>query len=277
MIKVALVMPIMNQAESAKESFNSFKDTQGEVKIPAIIVDNGSNPPVKEWLSLDPNDRLIRNDQNIGVLPALNEAYAFFGSNFDYLFYTHSDVVMYEQNWSDKLVKILEQLPDCGVAGFYGAKGIGTADIYTNPYIMQQLIRVENVSGCHRMNAAVHGFRDLRGGDFEEVAVMDGFSLIVKTELIKKVGGFDKRYPVHHMYDNDICVESLDKGYKNYVIRMDAFHHGGRTDVGENWAEAFGKTKQQVHQEAHPVFYEKWHPAHVTAGNHKVCLPIRVL
>lgn len=277
-MKIALVMPILNQQESAQESVGSFKNTMGEEKIPLIVIDNGSQPQVRSWLNgLNGGDFVIRNEQNVGVLPALNQAYKVAGKAFDYLFYTHSDVVMYEQNWTDKLTRILESLPDCGVAGFYGAKGIGTWDVYKRPYAMQQLVRVENVSGCHRMDASVHGFRNLRGDqDFEEVAVMDGFSLIVKTELLDKIGGFDTKYPVHHMYDNDICVESLDKGYRNYVIRMDAFHHGGRTDVGENWAEAFGKTKQQIHQEAHPVFYEKWHPAHVTAGNHNVCLPIRV-
>jgi hypothetical protein len=117
---------------------------------------------------------------------------------------------------------------------------------------------------------AVHGYR-LPRAETEDVAVMDGFSLIVRTELLNKIGGFDRQYPVHHMYDNDICLESLANGYRNIVISMDAQHLGGRTDVGENWAEPMGKTKQQVHQEAHPIFYEKWKPE-----NHNIHLPVRV-
>jgi len=170
---------------------------------------------------------------------------------------------------------VLGHFPKVGVAGFYGAKGIGTHDIYKSPYSMSQMIRLENVSGCHRMNAAVHGFRP-PSGDVEDVCVMDGFSQIINVEFLNKVGGFDRKYPLHHMYDNDICLESIDRGYRNIVIRMDADHIGGQTDVGENWAEPFGKTKQQVHQEAHPIFYEKWHPKNVANGLHTISLPVRI-
>jgi GT2 family glycosyltransferase len=91
------------------------------------------------------------------------------------------------------------------------------------------------------------------------VAVLDGFCLICNIKMLEKVGGFDERsYPLHHMYDNDICLESIRAGYKNIVIDMDVDHHGGMTDVGEDWAAPFGKTKDQVHKEAHPPFYQKW-------------------
>jgi GT2 family glycosyltransferase len=279
-MKIAVVVPVMNQPEVTQQFIDQLRSTEGETKPMLVIIDNGSTPPVRDWLiGLRQGDLVVRNDHNVGVMPALNQGYQVLKNAVDFIFYTHNDVMIHEQGWDDKLVRILEEKNKpvhgddygIGVAGFYGAKGIGTPGIYTNPYVMNQLIRIENVSNCIRMDP-VHGYRQIRGGqETEEVAVMDGFSLIVNVELLNKLGGFDRSYPEHHMYDADICISSLNEGYRNIVIAMDAYHSGGKTDVGEDWASGFGKTKQQIHTEAHPVFYEKWRP-----GKHKVHLPVRV-
>lgn len=283
-MRITVAVPVLNQQEVTQQFIDNLRAHE-KGKLPLLIIDNGSNPPVRDWLiGLRDIDTVIRNSENVGVLKALNQAWQVAKDSSDYIFYTHNDVMIYEDGWDTKLERILEEqaklskdlghLAKVGVATFYGAKGIGTSDIYKSPYIMQQMIRLENVSNCTRMDAN-HGYRPIRG-EVEDVAVADGFSLIVSVELLNRIGGFDRTFPVHHMYDNDICLESLDKGFRNIVIPMDAQHLGGRTDVGENWAEPFGKTKQQVHQEAHPIFYEKWSPAHVADGRHKICMPIRL-
>lgn len=287
-MEIYAAIPVMNQREVTQECLDMMRKNEGEKKIPVVIIDNGSQPPVRDWLiGLRQGDLVIRNAENVGVRPALNQAWHMLSEISDYIFYTHSDVLIYEPNWSDKLDRILTRENDhrvngddqgIGVAGFYGAKAIGTPDIYQTPYVMHQLVRIENVSGCKHMDAQVHGFRPCREGkDYEDVAVMDGFSLIVATRLLNQLGGFDGNYPIHHNYDNDICLESLDKHFRNIVIDIDAYHYGGRTDVGENWAEPFGKTKQQVHQEAHPILYKKWSPENVKNGKHRICLPARVI
>lgn len=277
-MKIAVVVPVINQQELTQKFLDKLRENEGSQKFSLIVVDNGSVPPVRDWLKgLREGDMVIRNEDNAGLLQSLNQTYSVLKNSVDYIFYTHNDVFIHEQGWDDKLIRVLESLPDCGVAGFYGAKQLGHPQIYKIPYEQSQLARFECVSGCHRMDAAIHGFRPLRGGaETEKVAVMDGFSLIVKTELLDKTGGFDRRLPPHHMYDNWVCIASLNEGYNNYVIAMDAEHLGGRTDVGEDWSRVFGKTKQEIHTEAHPIFYEIWHPKHVTDGTNKIALPVRV-
>lgn len=271
-MNITVVVPLINQQELTNNFIKKLRETEGSAKFPLLIVDNGSQPFCREWIEgLREGDLVIRNEENIGVMPALNQAYEVCKKTSDFIFYTHNDVLIHEKNWDDKLIRVLSSLPDCGVAGFYGAKAIGHPNIYKIPYQQSQLARFENVSACHRMDAAIHGFRPPHG-ETEPVAVMDGFSLIVRTELLDKIGGFDRQYPPHHNYDNDICLESINAGYKNYVIAMDAEHLGGRTDVGEDWAKPFGKSKQQIHTDAHPVMYEKWRP-----GKKNISLPYRVM
>lgn len=279
-MNITIAVPIMNQPEVTQQFLDKLRETEGLAKFPLLIIDNGSEPDVRSWLiGLREGDLVIRNHENVGVMPALNQAWQVLKNTTDFIFYIHNDVLIYEQNWSDKLIRILEEVnkpvhgddKGIGVAGFYGAKGIGTPDIYKTGYMQQQMIRLENVSACNRMDP-VHGYRGLRNGaETENVAVMDGFSLIVNTKLLNELGGFDRSFPPHHMYDNDICLESLNRGYRNIVIAMDAQHLGGRTDVGEDWSKPFGKSKQDIHTEAHPIFYEKWKP-----GKHKISMPVRV-
>lgn len=284
-MRLVVGVPVLNQQEVTQQFLDTMRANQTD-DTPLVIVDNGSLLPVRDWLKgLTMGDIVIRNGENEGVVKSLNQIYGIAKNYADFIFYTHNDVMIHEKGWDTKIVRLLEAeeerskvlgyLPKVGVAGFYGAKGIGTLDIYHSEYRMQQMIRLGNVSNCNRMNAAVHGFRPIQG-EVEDVAVMDGFSLIVNVDLLKKIDGFDRNYPPHHMYDNDICLESLDKGYRNIVIPMDAEHLGGRTDVGEDWTKNMGMTKQEVHQAAHPVFYNKWSPVNVANGKHKISLPVRV-
>jgi len=258
-MRMDIVIPILNQHESARKTLESLLCTEDDLNT-YILIDNGSNPPLSEYFSTLSNIHIIRNEHNVGLPHAYNQAREF--STADYLFYTHSDIEMFEQGWDTKIKKILGALGSVGVAGFFGASGIGTPDIYRSPYRMQQLVRVGTMAGDRcRLDPQVHGHRQF-AEEFQRCAVLDGFSLIARHSL-----EFWNE-SVHHNYDNNLCLDSLDQGYQNIVINMDVIHYGGRTDVGEDWATAFGKTKAEIHAESHLPLYEKWRP-----GNHNISLP----
>jgi len=270
-MKLSLVVPVHNQKDATRDCLDSFRSTALDwPEVDCLVIDNGSQPPAAQW---NPGCRIIRNEQNIGVLPALQQGYK--NTTGDFIFFTHNDVIMYERHWDRKIMAILSDQPEIGVAGFFGAKGIGSPNLYVLPYEKSQLGRSGNVSGCHRMPAH-HGHR-LMQNDFEYVAVLDGFSLIINRKFLDKNNGFDLNMPPHHMYDNHTCLQSLNLGYRNIVIAMDAFHRGGQTDVHEDWHKVFGKTKKEIHDEAHyPYFYYYWHPDNVKRGNNKISLPLQV-
>jgi GT2 family glycosyltransferase len=256
---LALVVPVINLRNNTIECLNSFRDNAdnwGEIEL--LIVDNGSKVPASKWGLEEYGARIIRNNVNIGVLPAMHVAYL--ETKADYIFYTHNDVTMYEKGWDTKIRRVLTEVPNVGVAGFFGSKGIGTQELYEEPYEMEQLVRWANVSNCTRMDP-VHGFRPIKEGDWEKVAVVDGFSMIVSRKFLDENGGFDLNLPPHHNYDNHTCLQAIDNGYTNIVIAMDAYHQGGQTDVSTNWNEPFGKTKLDIHKEAHyPYYYNYWRP-----------------
>lgn len=260
MITLDICFPVLNQEESTQKALNSFKWNQDD-KNRHIIVDNGSKRFVRDWLEgLEGEDMVIRNSENVGLPKAMNQALQI--SRADYTLFTHTDVEMFEPGWDVKIKRILTDLGSVGVAGFFGARGIGAQHMYQVPYQMNQLARWGTLAGNRcRLDPNVHGHLQF-ADEFQRCAVLDGFCLIVKRGL----KFWDKS--VHHNYDNDICLESIDAGWQNIVINMDVTHYGGRTDVNEDWASPFGKSKAEIHSESHVPLYEKWRP-----GNRNIALP----
>ena len=257
-MKLSLGVPVMNLHKETIEFVKKIYKTSSILER-IYIVDNGSKPEMVSKLFQEGIDKeflnkihFIRNEKNIGVRPALNQIWAM--AKEDIIVYTHNDVEFLEKGWDLKVIKAFEKHPEAGIIGAYGAKGIGTADIYKTPYKMEQLARGGNVSDCP-MDKTVHGFRNLEN-EFENVAVFDGFFMAIKKELLNKTNGFSDILPEHHNMDNLICIQSLENGYENILIPLGLFHRGGMTDVGQDWASVFGKTKQQVHKDSHPPLYE---------------------
>lgn len=257
MVTLSIVIPLLNHKEETIKNLQTFIDTADNFSlVNVIIIDNGSDIPASEW-GFPQGTTFIRHNENIGVLPALQEGYMTAkNKGANHIAFFHNDVQMHENGWDTKLIRILDD-PTIGCAGFFGAKGLGTTGLYRDPYVMSQFIRHDNVSGCIRMPSG-HNFRTPYG-ETEDVAVLDGFSLICSVAMLDKIGGFDLNLPPHHMYDNDTCVASHYADFRNVVIAMDAYHTGGMTDVTEDWNKPFGKTKQEIHADAHyPYFYNKW-------------------
>jgi len=257
------VVPVLNQHDTTYEVMDSwFRLAKSTVKI--LFIDNGSDEPladqpfIQKW-SEEHDVRVHRNEENVGVYPTFQQG---FDLTIDpFIFFSHNDVEMLLPGWDEKITRILKTLQyggfHPGVCGMFGAKRIGTDDIYKAPYKFTPLMRMN----CYTVESMVDAGGHTIDGDYERIMVLDGFSLIVSRIMVRSAmgGHFDhERFPVHHMYDQDICVESHYGGFRNYAIDVDCKHHGGVTSCREDWAEKMGSTDLAIHRAAHEVFYEKW-------------------
>ena len=258
-MKLTVGIPVMNQEEETLRCLNQILETAHHIDQ-IVLIDNGSKIPLYNTLKAQFPDVftktqviIFRNETNVGVRPALNQIWRI-ADESDIVVYTHNDVQFFEHGWDDKIRGAFAVHSDAGIVGAYGAKGIGTGDIYQTPYVMQQLARMSCVSDT-RMDKSIHGFRNLRN-EFEDVAVFDGFFFAVRKQLLDKLNGFSDILPQHHNYDNLICIQSLEYGCRNLVLSFDIEHLGGRTDTREDWSKNMGKEKIDIHRDAHPPLYE---------------------
>ena len=260
---ICVVIPIIDNFEMTRKSMESF-ESNATNPIKFLIIDNGS---AEKFTSSQKNVVIRRHPHNAGLLPSLQEGYIEVKRKklADIIFYTHNDVFIYEKGWDERVVNAFETLEKPGVLGFGGAKGIGAPGIYRIPYEKHHMARQQFMSNM--INAESHGWRRTT---IEPVAVHDGFSLIMQVSFLDVVGGFDMNYPLHHMYDNDICLEAIHHGYKNYMIPVSCEHKGGMTSTRMPYMESAKRYMKRrynmvvdngdaaIHDKAHEYFYEKW-------------------
>jgi GT2 family glycosyltransferase len=72
-----------------------------------------------------------------------------------------------------------------------------------------------------------------------DVAVVDGLCFVMKRELLEKIGGLDESYGYMHCYDLDLSLASIQAGYRNVVVKVEAIHlgNGGRTRTMKGYKE----------------------------------------
>ena len=163
--------------------------------------------------------------------------------------YLHDDCLIRDPVWWIRVLNEFED-PNVGVVGFGGALIHGSPDLYRTPYQLQQLGRGQYLSNVD--DAEVHGKR------FEgacDVAVLDGFALCCRRELLERAGGWPVDTPVSYVgYDYWICCMAHRLGYSCRVVGVRCHHYGGRTAVALKAVPEDGTG----HAEAHRYIYEQF-------------------
>jgi len=216
--------------------------------------------PVCTWINnsthLTANHLWFRRntaENNLGVVASYEELRQRTAAPI--LCYIHDDVICRELGWDLRVLEEFED-PKVGVVGFGGALRHGSDELYKRPYKLQQLGRAGYRSNVD--DAEVHGER------FEDncdVAVLDGFALIVRRELLDRAGGWPHdRYPPHHCYDYFLCCLAHQLGYRVRLCGVRCHHLGGRTALSpayQLWAErSKWGSDQAMHEAGHRLIYE---------------------
>lgn len=193
--------------------------------------------------------------ENLGVIGSYQKMYEQAREKeFDILAYIHDDVYIREKGWDERVLKEFED-PTVGVVGFGGGLGHGTDDIYKTPYRLQQLARNGYLSNVD--DAEVHGYRFTSECD---VAVLDGFSLVVRRSLLDRCGGWTNSLQFHS-YDYFICCMAHRLGYRVRCVGVRCHHLGGRTSTTpqyQEWAEKQGMKDAEVHRTSHDYIYKEF-------------------
>ena len=214
-----VAMAVCNQAEATRLCLSSLQDTAQGWIDDIIILDNGSTEDIRGIAEMN-RAKYVRNERNEGLIGPYNQLIEAAGE-CEWLALIHNDIVIHEKDWVARVLDTVDEIEgelgrktNVGIVGFAGSRGAGP--------IGERIGFASNL----RDVAEFHGRRE---PDWMPAAILDGAVLICRSEMLRKVGGFDRAYKFHHLYDYDISMTSLSAGYRNIVVGVDFTHRGGIT------------------------------------------------
>lgn len=188
---------------------------------------------IDSWLQNAVGDYPVFVISGKDILPAFTELYEH-SQGSDILAYLHDDLVITEKGWDARVLHEFED-PQVGIVGFGGALGHASPSLYSGPYYLPDLARRHFMSNM--LTAEEHGARFAGSTD---AAVLDGFSLFVRRELLDRIGGWKKVYEAgYYLYTEALCCEARRLGYRIRMVGVACNHLGGKTSTTANITEDF--------------------------------------
>ena len=214
---ISIVIPAFNQLAYCRQCIESLvRNTRRAYRL--ILVDNGSTDGVGEYFDSVTDATALHAGRNLGF-PA--------GTNLGlkratgHVVVLNSDTVVSE-GWLTQLETALLSEDDFGMAGPMsnqagGAQQIDGLALHTPAEIDAFALQLAQqrpgaVRTCHRLV---------------------GFCLMVRGDVLAKVGLLDEAFGIGNFEDDDYCFRVRQAGYRLAVAEdCFVFHHGGRTFEG---------------------------------------------
>ena len=194
-----------------------------------IIIDNASDDDTKRYLE-GVKDRegqrvlLIRNENNLGFIKAVNQGMRL--SKAPYVCLINNDTIV-TRGWLSEMVRVAESSPKIGLIN------------PSSNTLGQKPDRVESVDGYAdklKKDAA----------SFSEIGSAIGFCMLIKREVIDKIGVFDEIYGMGNFEDTDYSRRAIKEGYIcARANRAYVFHDEGSSFIRNSaFDENFERNRQ---------------------------------
>lgn len=243
-MKMTIAVAVFGQLEDTKAFWGCLSaNTTHKEEIELLVVDNHSPDDTVAFLNrfilpLWPNARIIQNNDNLGVVPTLQQIYQ--ESKGDIIAILHNDLFIFEYAWNERVASVFAQDEKVGMAGFFGAKAAAANG---------------GRGGCYSnfLEAEIHGQRT---SGAEEVVLFDGVALICRRAMLDQVGGFDQNLNYLY-YDKDISLESFTHGWRNILVGIACHHRSGVTANRPDYQNWIAKKLNAPVEEAGMIAYRQ--------------------
>ncbi|WDV45730.1 glycosyltransferase family 2 protein [Clostridiaceae bacterium M8S5] len=234
--KVSIVIPVYNQIEYTKMCLKSIK-RHTDVDYEIIVINNGSIDDTEEYLQRQQNIISIHNKTNLGYPKAINQGIAI--ARGDYIILLNNDCIVTKE-WVKRLIKA-SNIPRVGIVGVM-------SNYAQHPQLIMLLdYDIENID---KITKQIQKKYDNR---YFYVTRILGFCMLIKKEVIKKIGGFDDTFGMGFFEDDDFSLRAILSGYKNIIARdVFVYHYGSATFKKENIR------RDKLLNENWKVFKRKW-------------------
>lgn len=218
-MKCDIIIPVWNQHEMTRECVDSIRSNSG-YPFRLIMVDNGSDDVTAGYLKrLEPIGAvIIRNYRNLGFAKAVNQGLA--ASDAPYVCIMNNDTIAAE-GWLREMVGVMESHPDIGVL---------------NP----------------SSNTLGQSSGGEKSGGVQEMSTCRGFCMLLRREVIGKVGLLDESFDIGFFEETDYCKRAASKGY--VMARAKAAY------VYHKESQSFNKRsdREELFKRNEKIYFERW-------------------
>jgi GT2 family glycosyltransferase len=241
--QVSLVLVLFNKAPLTYACLRHLEMLQHD-NLELLVVDNGSTDLTPLLLEhLEGNVRILRPGTNLHFLHACNLAFQHLSAESTYVALVNNDALVSEQAIEEALA-VFQRWPDTGIVGgqilhldgrlqeagnvlFHDAscRGLGRRQSPWEP-LVQTRRKVDYVSGCF---------------------------LLIATDLLREIGGFDERFAPAYYEETDLCVESWKRQRPVIYEPRCLLHHVeyASSDQGQQDAIALMQANRHQFQRKH--------------------------
>ncbi|MBC7320847.1 methyltransferase domain-containing protein, partial [bacterium] len=235
----SIIVLTLNNLEYTKKCIESIREYTPE-PYELIVVDNGSTDGTIEYLESQSDIKLVKNPTNVGFAMGNNIGMKL--AKGDYIVILNNDTVV-TQGWLARLIACAKTDPSIGIVGPRSNYVAGIQLVKDVPYgndmtAMQEFARQWSLENS---------------GRYEETVRVIGFCMLVKREVIERIGGFDPLYENGNFEDDDFCIRAIRAGFKIKIAHDVFIHHfGSKTFASEkiNYTSAMLKNWER--------FKRKW-------------------
>ena len=209
--KAAIIMLTYNNFQYSKDCIESIRKYTAANTYEIIVVDNNSTDETREWLKAQSDIKLCLNDKNEGFPRGCNIGIRMAEPGSDIMLLNNDTIVT--PNW-------LANLQTC----LYSDDSIGAAGAVSN--------HNENLQGipfCYQNTDQIQEYADKNNisdkARWEEKVFLIGYCLLIKREVIEKIGLLDEAYSPGYVEDNDLSIRILKAGYRLMLCHDCFIHH----------------------------------------------------
>ncbi len=216
---LSVVIVSWNVCEDLRECLRSLVlgakcGLQGS-EIEVIVVDNASTDGTVEMVEREfPQVNLLVNPQNFGYTKANNIGIKH--SRGKYILLLNPDTIVH-QGALQALIECAESHPEAGIIGakLLNSDGSVQRSARSFPDIGAGLFRNTFLGRLFPNNPFVRRYllTDFSYDKFREVDWVSGAAMLVRRELIERIGGLDERFWAY-CEDVDLCWRAWQAGYK---------------------------------------------------------------
>jgi len=221
--KTSIIILTYNNLVYNYKCIDSIRKYTKENTYEIVVVDNNSTDGTREWLKNQKDIVVILNDENVGFPKGCNIGIAAASKENDILLLNNDTIVT--PRWLDNLKAcICSDDKIGGVASI--SNNCSNYQSVSVPYIdvqdMIQFADANNVSNPEK---------------WEEKVRLVAFCMLIKRDVLNKIGYLDERFTPGNFEDDDLCMRILDLGYKMMLCNDSFVHHFGSSSFNKDYTE----------------------------------------